>query len=155
MEITPLYILEEIENLKKENEELKEKFAKLHEELSYINLSGKITRDDEICSVSYAYAENGVVTMCITIKPSFSGGLKKIFTIFPEYAPRAITYGIYVVILSSVDFGRLNFVALNPSGVSDIWLNSRLDFHESVQFIYPLQRSMGKYMLSFVKYRKI
>ncbi|MCI8418476.1 MAG: hypothetical protein HFI33_13460 [Lachnospiraceae bacterium] len=147
--------MEEIENLKKENEELKEKFSKLHEELSYINYSGKITRDVEKCSVSYAYAENVVVIMCITIKPSFSGGVKEIFTISPEYAPRTITYGTYSVISASVDFGKLNFVSLNPSGMCDIWLNSRLDFHESVQFIYPLQRSMGKYMLSFVKYRKI
>lgn len=119
--------------------ELENKIEEINARNQYVDIADKITCDYEKCSVSYAYAENGVVIMCITIKPSFSGGTKEIFTISPEYAPRTITYGTYSVISTSVDFGKLNFVALNPSGACDIWLSSRLDFHEPVQFIYPLR----------------
>lgn len=106
--------------------------------LKYTKLSDKITFNNEKCSLVYAYAENGVVTICINIKTGFTNG-DGILTINPTYAPRETCYGLFSVISSGADNGKLNTAYITTAGSVCVWLHKELDYGEVVQFIYPLK----------------
>lgn len=109
----------------------------------YYNLSDKITFDDTKCVLRYAYAENGVVTICIGIKPGFTSG-DSILTIDSKYAPRETCYGLFSIVSSGANNGKLNTAYISTAGAFSIWLKEELTYGELVQFIYPLKNEIRR-----------
>lgn len=121
-----------------EIEKLENKIKTLEAGNQYIKLSDKITFNNEKCSLVYAYAENGVVTICINIKTGFTSG-DGILTIDSKYAPRETCYGLFSVISSGADNGKLNTAYITTAGSVCVWLHEGLNYSEVVQFIYPFK----------------
>lgn len=109
----------------------------LNNNLSYIDLSSKITVSDGFSMIPYC--ENGLIVLYGTIPAGTTGNVLMATINDTKYRPRTNIHGSIGIVNSTNDMEKINSITAYADGRVKTWVNSTLDYTEAFTIIYPMR----------------
>lgn len=129
-----------VDELQEKIDKVNENLAELNSDLGYIDITDQFTVNSDKVRL-FAYAENGMVTIDIQLRPGFNGSVNIANLNNLKYAPRITSYGFYNCTGSGADKNAYLGSYIDRVGTMYVWCDNEIFGIEHVTVLYPIQRN--------------